>query len=102
VGAGGVEVGVAVGTPIVNVGVGVLDGVGVEVKVGVMVGVEVTAPATIVRMPVPVRHCASGLQMVTFFAPVVAEVVLRLSVTVVGVVKVALLTTTPPVTVALR
>jgi len=40
--------------------------------------------------------------MVTFFAPVVAAVVLRLKVTEVAFVNVALLTLTPPVTVAVR
>jgi hypothetical protein len=53
-------------------------------------GVAGTA-LTVMRL-FPVACCASGFVMVTFFAPVVAEEALRLSVTCVGSVKVTLLT----------
>ena len=55
-----------------------------------------------VRMPAPVRLWPSGLVTVTSFAPRVAAVVLRFNVTDVGLVYVTLLTTTPPLTVAVR
>jgi hypothetical protein len=99
---GGVDVCVGVGVEPVGVKVGVDVRVRVGVIVGVKVGVAVARPAVIVRMPIPATHWPSGLHTDTFFEPVVAAVVLRLKVTEVAFVNVALLTVTPPVTVAVR
>ena len=93
--------------------VGVIDGEGGEVNVRVYVGVFdgvpgvrenvgvfVTRGAVTCRMLIPVRHCASGLQIVTLLNPSEALNVLMSSVTEVDVRKVALFTVTPPLTVA--
>ena len=61
---------------------------------------SVQGAAVVISIPVPVRLCPSGLVMVTSCMPGVAPLVDIFSVTCVGSVKVTLLTTTPPVTLA--
>jgi hypothetical protein len=61
-----------------------------------MVGTPVL-PVT-VRMPFPVRVCPSGFVTVMLWAPEVAPTVETFKVICVGLLKVTLLTVTPPVT----
>jgi hypothetical protein len=67
--------------------------------VGVAGGVQ---PEVMVRMPLPMADWPSGFVIVTFFAPAVALVVSRLSVTSVGLFHVTLLTMTPETAEASR